>query len=138
MADISKCLRSGQIAGISRPSLATDKEIVPLTIIEIESQIDIGTETLSEKCRVLMLGQDLRDYWDSLHPEPRVGDTLRLNSCLCYVRNGVLCCRPSAPDQIEVIYRTKESQGKEKDTDILRPEDFVSAAEYFKAISPNQ
>ena len=125
--DISQMNRSGKIASAvnTQKLRGPDGTLIPFIFFELASQISLGDEVLEERVNVLLQGEALCELFHGA----KEGDDVVIFSAVAYVRNGTLCLRPSAPEQIKHYGHTDTSP---KETFGLSREDFVKATELFK------
>jgi len=128
--DASQMTRSGKIASAinSQKLKSPDGTLIPLLFFELKSEIDLGSEILEEKVNVLLQGEQLCEFFQS--STPKEGDEVLLLGAVAYVRNGVLCLRPTSPEQIRHFRQT--STAGQLETFGLSRDDFVKATTLFK------
>ena len=95
----------------------------PFLCFEVESEIPIGdTVPWKEKTNVILYGEEPVKMWKALEPVP--GDNIILEHPVAYVKNGVLCCRVTSPDEFQVIHHAEWSAGADT-------KDFIEMADDF-------
>ena len=90
---------------------------------ELDADIPkIAVMPWKEKTNVILYGEEPVKMWKALEPVP--GDNIILEHPVAYVKNGVLCCRVTSPDEFQVIHHAEWSAGADT-------KDFIEMADDF-------
>lgn len=132
MVEYSKGFRTGQLVEVSpegRLAMEGMSE-TPYIAIRLQSEIPIGFgEVVKEETKVLLLGGAVVEWWNTMLPAPKEGDTVRISFATMYVNNGVLCMRVQDPSAVEVIPQNIATSAPGLDTFKT-----INAKDFFRAV----
>lgn len=134
MVDHSNIFRCGCLTErrVQCRELGTDNPdvTIPYVSFELESEIPIGFgQTNVEKTNVALIGVEPVTWWKGMVPAPKPGDIVRLNYCTAYVSGGVLCCRITMANQVEVVSQGSceaQGAGNKQYQELINAKDFFS------------
>ena len=132
MVEQSKGFRTGRLTSVgAKGTFVTgeDNVSVPYLGLELLSTIPIGFGgVVEEKTCVLLIGDAVVSWWESMLPAPKIGDAVRISYATMYVRDGVLIMRVLDPSAVELIPKDEAEKAPGMDT-----YQRINARDFFRA-----
>ena len=131
MVEHSKGFRTGRLVSVgTKGSIQTGEGAnVPYLGLELQSEIPIGFgSVVQEKTIVLLIGDAVVSWWETMLPSPKIGDTVKVSYATMYVRDGVLVMRVQDPSLLELVPQKEAEKAPGMDT-----YQRINATDYFRA-----